>query len=197
MDDIDYEIMDQSCIDPKWGQVLFLYPHRYTNEGFLLSDQPEVVFDRLSQFERFLSRFQASVIEDDVVYLQSSCIPYAVSFRGESAEMPGWGIYDIQVSGMSYYEPGTGNWVVLRATIPFPIHVFEPSQRQAMLTITTYDNIRTVAFEEITAFARLIDQGIIDEESRTITFSMGDGVLLVIRDMGDGTVRFDTSEEPR
>lgn len=194
--DIDYEIPDQTCSDSRWGSVLFLYPHRVSREGTLFPDEPGIVFDRLSQFERFLYRYQADVVEQDVIYLRSSCTPLAVSYRGQSIETKGWKIYDIQVSQLYYYERGSGNWIVLRGTIPFPIHLLDAQHRSELQILSEEDNVRNASFDEIVAFARRIDKGDIDEEARTIAFSIGGGFQIVILDLGNGTVRFDKTEEP-
>ncbi|HAQ56009.1 MAG TPA: hypothetical protein DCR44_01160 [Acholeplasmatales bacterium] len=195
--EIYYEIGEFSCPDGEYGSVLFVYPHLITTEGMLFQDPPDIVFERLSSIRRFLTRHHGERVEDDVVYLYTPCQPYAVSYRGESAEQSGWKIYEVRMASILYFERPEGQWMRAIATIPFPIHLLNSSDLPDPWSVSAEDAVRVADFDVIADFALLVGVGTIDEDSRTITYSYPSygGYAIVIQDQGDGTIRFIKTEE--
>ncbi|MFA5007501.1 MAG: hypothetical protein WC509_08605 [Candidatus Izemoplasmatales bacterium] len=195
--EIQYEIEINGCSDDVMGNVLFLYPHKQTTTGFALEDGPETVFAYLEGTVRFLERAAGETVAEDVVYLSTACGNYAIFHRGEIEAYPGWPVYDIRKAELGYFERTVGSWAQRIAEIPFPIHLLPRETLDMAMSIMDDETVLPVAYDAILDYPDLIGDGIVDAEAGTITYagSDTDGFSIVIRDLGDGTVRVDKTED--
>lgn len=192
--DGSYEVVDYQCYDSSFGNVLFLYPNfvEYSVLGRMqsaLPDEPAIVFEYLSQIDRFIDWHHATDETDDLVYLAGSCGPQAIFYEGESHEKPEWHRYSIVLAEIRYYElrPGTQGVLV---DIPFPIHLLPIVSRRNTVTLYEYDNSISADFDVLADFAAKIEIGILDSEERTLTYTYPNyNLSLMIVDQGDGTIR--------